>query len=92
MFDFEIIDFERNMEQNDMASWSVTGRLTDRKGQTTEFKGAGGLPFPIDGHEEHAEGALLSACAEVFVQCVHGLLPFFPWNRIGDFDNSTSGN
>ena len=76
---FEVLDYELNSEDKGRSYWWVTGRIKDEYGRTEEGHGTS---FMFENNDEKmAEGALLSACADTFIYCVHSVFPYFPWDR-----------
>ena len=70
---FEVTDYRREKQRENVEQWQVTGTITDQFGQqhvvsaqSFEFESA---------HDWAASAALLTACAEVFIECVAWAAP-----------------
>jgi hypothetical protein len=73
---FEITDYKPEPTATELVWWSVWGKVSDSRGVSRVFLGTS-VPFdPND--EKLSTSALLFACADAFIQCIHSMAPYFP--------------
>lgn len=76
---FEITDYTLERTDENLAYWWVEGQIRDLNGERRVYPGTS-FAFNSD-DEKQSDGALLSACADAFVDCVFAAVPHFPRAR-----------
>ena len=77
---FEVVDYKLEViEDGEFYSWLVMGRVINKYGRGNERSGIS-FGFRKDS-SSIVEGALLSACADAFVECMFSAIPHFPKGR-----------